>query len=364
MYSLCPLGAVASAVAVLALLVRNRPLRENAPLVPRNVVTGYAVLALGVVANVVLFSLSWGAVAQRRAADPSYPRLSDATLALWSFAALGLSRVALVPLFEALGRNFISKTQWAHEWESRVQRFGAQLWKLLFHTLMVALPLALFGATEWYPPTLAGCSAEALYAGYPHVAQVPWLREFYMAQLGYYVLTTAATLLMPWRANFAEMMLHHAAAFTLISVSYFVQNNARLGSLVLFVHDVCDIPICFTRCVVDSQHRRVTAAGGAVMLGTWAWFRLAVFPLGVMRLASVAPFVEGAVRWGDAHAWGPLTALLCVLLALNAHWFGEMVRMVLHMQRTGKSVDTVENGRSADDRAQPSLIRVVPNKAV
>ena len=275
---------------------------------------------------------------ERQAHDPSYPNLWHLVISLYSFAVLTVSRVALVPLFHRLGDRLIPKD--VSKREMRVQRFAGQLWKTLYHTSVTVFPMWAFRGQSFWPPGFAG--AEALFEKYPYTPQVPYLREFYMVQFGYYLHAFVATLMQRGRPNIVEMTVHHLATLALIFVSYFVQNTPRFGVSVMWVHDVCDVPVSFTRVVVDLSWTLPTAVSYVLLMASWLVFRLYVFPFRLIYASSYECFHKGVVRFSDAYSWIPLTGLLIVLVFMHVQWFIELAGMGKVYLKTGARVDSTE----------------------
>lgn len=281
---------------------------------------------------------SWDAIKERKAADPGYPDWWHLVIALYSFAFLTASRVALVPLFQRLGDALIARDK--DKREVRVQRFAGQLWKVLFHGAMTVIPMFVLHGQPFWPPGFG--DAHAIFERYPHTPQIRYLREFYMVQLGYYLHAFVATLLQRGRPNIVEMTVHHMATLALVFVSYFVQNAVRFGALVLWVHDVCDVPVSFTRVVVDLSWILPIAVSYLLLMVSWVVFRLYVFPVRLIYIASYSCFTTGAVPFSEAYGWIPLLALLYILVVMHWKWFFELAGMGKTYLATGVRVDSTE----------------------
>ena len=281
---------------------------------------------------------SWDALKQRKAVDPGYPDWWHLMIALYSFAALTISRVVLVPLFQKLGDKLIAKDK--DKREMRIQRFAGQLWKVNFHAMMSILPMFILNGQPFWPPGFG--NAFDIFENYPYTPQIKYLREFYMLQLGYYLHASVATLLQRGRPNIVQMTVHHMATLALVFVSYFVQNAPRFGSLVLWVHDICDVPVSFTRLVVDLSWALPTAISYVLLMLCWVVFRLYVYPFRLLYITSYTCFKTGAVKFSEAYAWIPLLFLLYLLVFMHWQWFFELASMGKVYLQTGARVDSTE----------------------
>jgi ceramide synthetase len=105
------------------------------------------------------------------------------------------------------------------------------------------------------------------------------IRILYFIECGFYLHSIYATLYMDVKRkdNFV-MLLHHVLTMTLITVSYATRYH-KIGLLVLFVHDVTDILLEFTKLNVylknrDKKyypiHEHVSNVGFAIF--TLAWY--------------------------------------------------------------------------------------------
>jgi len=281
------------------------------------------------------------AVAERMQ-DADYPRYSDLVLAVHAFAALTVSRVALMPVFAVLGRRLVSRQRWGEEHEMRAQRFAGQLWKVLFHGAATAIPLVILRNEAWFAPLPGLGDMTQVFTKHPHIAPVAWLREYYMFQLGYYLHALFVTLLQRGRPNLVSMTVHHAAAIALVFVSYLIQNTSRFGTLTLWLHDVCDVPVSFTRLVVDLSWTVPTLLSYATLIVSWVVFRLVLFPR-IVWVASYTCFRDGHVLWSEAYGWVPLSMLLYLLLLMHLMWLAELLGMAKTWLATGKRSDSTES---------------------
>jgi len=279
--------------------------------------------------------------AQRIATFPTYTNFKDFPIALASFTICTLSRLTLVPLFAMLGHKLISTEKYhGAEHEMRVQRFAGQLWKVLFHSTVTIIPLVILRDQLWWPPGRGDPSQ--VWVNYPYVPQLPWLREYYLFQLGYYLHAMIVTLIQKSRPNYIQMTVHHVATIGLVSVSYFMQNNVRYGTLVFWLHDVCDVPVCLTRIFVDLPWIAPIAISYFWLMIFWVYFRLWVFPVKTVWMVVVDVFTEGWVKREDSYGWPLTTSLLVALIVMHIIWFWELCGMASVYFRTGKREDSTD----------------------
>ena len=83
-------------------------------------------------------------------------------------------------------------------------------------------------------------------------SDIKWL---YFVECGFYLHSIYATLYMDEkRKDFLVMLIHHVLTMTLIIVSYATRYH-KIGILVVFVHDVTDILLEFTKCNMYLKNR-------------------------------------------------------------------------------------------------------------
>jgi hypothetical protein len=172
--------------------------------------------------------------------------------------------------------------------------------------------------------------------GFPFQIVTPSLRHFYLGHIGYHMSEVAMLLIEKKHPDFWEMLLHGSLAISLCVISYFL-NYVRIGSLVLLLHGCTDIFIYASKAFVDSSFSRVTGVSYVLLVSTYAWFRIFVFPIYIMKSAWVES-IEG-ITADQVYGWGFLNFALCALLLLHMYWFGIIVKIGLYFRETGQAKD-------------------------
>jgi len=170
------------------------------------------------------------------------------------------------------------------------------------------------------------------------------MRQFYLTAIGFHMSEVAMLLLEVRHPDFWEMLLHHVVASTCVCFS-FVLNYVRLGSLVLLLHGATDVFIYFSKAVVDTSYTRCVAFSYIGLIVAYAWFRIIVFPVYIMRSAWVESVHEAGPQ---LFGWGYLNFALCVLLLLHMYWFGLIIKIGFHFKRTGQARDLQSNLSAID----------------
>ncbi|CAH1789089.1 unnamed protein product, partial [Owenia fusiformis] len=191
---------------------------------------------------------------------------------------------------------------------------------------------------------------------------VPWdMYALYMVQCSFYLHSVYGTLYMDqWRKDSIVMMFHHFLTLSLIGFSYAARFH-KIGVLVLFVHDITDICLEFTKCNVYLKTRggkihklndHLTTIGFLFFAGTWYVFRLYWFPLKILLSAALADkSINASV--GPLPFYIFFNSLLWILQVLNVYWFLFIVRFLYKIARGQMSeVDDVREIDVEDEVAK------------
>lgn len=288
--------------------------------------------------------------ARQLARPDAYPLYSDFLPAVGAFVFFTIAQWLFRPIFSGVARSLMPKKErWSEKvWGLKVIRCCEAVFKCGYHLVMTLWCFTLLRNESWLPGVLGGkgdtrnCWAD----GYPFQAVAPGMRYFYLTAIGYYMSEAAMILTESRKPDFWEMLLHHVCSCTLVSFSY-ILNLTRVGSLVLLVHGATDVLIFASKAVVDTPFMRLIAMSYFSLTVAYAWFRVYVFPIYIMRSA----WVESVGEAGSANSlfgWGYLNFALCVLLLLHIYWFGLIVKMGCVWRSTGQPRDLQSNLSAMD----------------
>lgn len=158
----------------------------------------------------------------------------------------------------------------------------------------------------------------------------------YVIQAGFYLHAVYATVFMDqWRQDFILMILHHVVTIALIAFSFAVRYH-RIGILVLFLHDVCDVFLEFAKlCVAlklrDGKYHLIPDVLGGVSFTfftlSWLYCRLYLYPLKVLYVCGCG----GRVHVPTAPFYFFFNPLLWSLLLMNLWWFQYIVLLLVRI---------------------------------
>ncbi|XP_017558087.1 ceramide synthase 1 [Pygocentrus nattereri] len=156
----------------------------------------------------------------------------------------------------------------------------------------------------------------------------------YLIQGSFYGHSIYATLYMDaWRKDSKVMLFHHVITLALITFSYAFRYH-NIGILVLFLHDINDIQLEFTKLNVYFKNRGgsyyllndILSNMGSVSFSiTWFWFRLYWFPLKVLYASCITSLQSVP----NIPFYFFFNTLLFALLVMNIYWFLFIVLFVV-----------------------------------
>ncbi|KAJ8340888.1 hypothetical protein SKAU_G00331790 [Synaphobranchus kaupii] len=196
-------------------------------------------------------------------------------------------------------------------------------WKLCFYSVAWSYSAYLLFCTHYSffhnPPSV--------FYGWRRGMAVPTdIAMAYLIQGSFYGHSIYASIYMDaWRRDSIIMVMHHIVTLALITFSYAFRYH-NVGVLVLFLHDVNDVQLEFTKLNVYFQTRGggyhvansiISTAGCVSFSITWFWFRLYWFPLKVLYATCVSSLVSVP----DIPFYFFFNGLLLLLLVMNIYWF-------------------------------------------
>ncbi|XP_077644995.1 ceramide synthase 1 isoform X2 [Lonchura striata] len=245
--------------------------------------------------------------------------LGWAEVLLCGLCALGwtaLRRACSRRLFRPFG-------EWCQLQPRDAAKMPESAWKLLFYSVSWSYGAYLLFCTDYAffhdPPSA--------FRGWQRGMAVPAdIALAYLLQGSFYGHALYATAYMDtWRKDSLVMLLHHVVALTLIAASYAFRYH-NVGILVLFLHDVNDVQLEFTKLNVYFKHRAgvyhrlndvVSNIGCLAFSVSWFWFRLYWFPLKVLY-ATCHSSLQAVP---NIPFYFFFNALLLVLTLMNIYWF-------------------------------------------
>eukprot|EP00062_Callorhinchus_milii_P013578 gi/632961821/ref/XP_007896972.1/ PREDICTED: ceramide synthase 1 [Callorhinchus milii] len=249
--------------------------------------------------------------------------------------------------FQPLGR-------WCRLHPRDAAKMPESAWKLLFYTGSWSYSTYLLFCTHYpffhHPPSV--------FHDWKSGMEVPRdIAIAYLIQASFYGHAIYAAFYMDtWRKDSIVMLVHHIITLVLISFSYAFRYH-NIGILVLFLHDINDIQLEFTKLNVYFKNRGgvyhrlndvVSNIGCGSFAVSWFWFRLYWFPLKVLY-ASCHSSLQSVP---NIPFYFFFNILLLTLTLMNIYWFLYIVLLALKVL-TGQ-MNEVNDVREYDiDESQP-----------
>jgi len=285
----------------------------------------------------------------RRLTHPSYPSTSEFSLALFlGVPMVVLHRIAQRMLLPVARMVIIKKDKWSQKvYEMKLCRFGSAVFKFAFFTAFswFSYVYALVDA-DWMPPELFGVGSTKNCWGEGHAGDTQRpvgiaLTRFYQVALAYHMSELAFQVIFEReKPDFAEMFTHHITTCFLL-YSSFLANFVRIGTLILFVHYVSDIPVYGAKIFVDTSAKITTFVFLLGMLASWGYLRLYVFPVVTIRSTLLESLQEKAAL-GDL-AYYTFNVALSLLVCLHVYWYSLFLNMGWTYLFKGETKDVQAN---------------------
>ncbi|XP_034035728.1 ceramide synthase 1 isoform X1 [Thalassophryne amazonica] len=268
---------------------------------------------------------------------------------LWTQMRRGLTEILFKPL-----------AQWCRMLPKDAANMPESAWKLVFYTMSwsYSTHLLFFSTYSFFhdPPSV--------FYNWKSGMPVPTdIAIAYLIQGSFYGHSIYATVYMDaWRKDSAVMVVHHIITLALIIFSYAFRYH-NIGILVLFLHDINDIQLEFTKLNIYLKSRGggyhllndVLSNMGSISFSiTWFWFRLYWFPLKVLYATCVSSLQSVP----NIPFYFFFNGLLLALLLMNIYWFLFIVVFVVKVLQMKEVNDVREyEDEDGDSTAAADLLR-------
>ena len=271
-----------------------------------------------------------------------------------ALVAIPLARAVAERAFEVVGAAALRRGRPAGApppSRTAARKWREACWKLLCYGCLTAAGLAVAAREPWAWDT------RLLWQGWPEAHEhPPGLRRFYAWQMGHYLYGIVDQLV--WesrRKDHVAMLLHHAATFALLAVSFYF-SFLRVGAVIEVLHDACDVWMEAAKLCNYARLRRSSTALFLVFLASWLALRMAYFPFVVIRSTSLE--ASALLEWYGPSAanraiWAGFNALLLVLQALHVYWFYFIALIAVRALRASDGPEDVRSDDDDDEDDEP-----------
>lgn len=239
-------------------------------------------------------------------------------------------------VFEKVGRRLIfgrghEKLDFeVEERRKKITKFKESAWKFVYFLTAELLSISVTYNEPWFTNT------RYFWVGpgdqvWPDQKLKLKLKAVYMYAAGFYTYSIFALIF--WetrRSDFGVSMSHHVATAILIMLSY-IFRFARVGSIVLALHDACDVFLEMGKMSKYSGCEWLAILCFLLFVAAWLSLRLICFPFWVLRSTSYE--VVLTLDKEKHKLEGPIyyyvfNTLLFSLLVLHIYWWVLIYRML------------------------------------
>ncbi|XXG55281.1 hypothetical protein AAC387_Pa03g2980 [Persea americana] len=217
------------------------------------------------------------------------------------------------------------------EGRRKINKFKESAWKFVYFCSAEILVVSLTFSEPWFTNT------KYFWVGpgeqvWPDQKIKLKLKAVYMYAAGFYTYSIFALIF--WetrRSDFGVSMGHHVATAILIVLSY-IFRFARVGSVVLALHDASDVFLELGKMSKYSKHEMFASISFICFVASWVVLRLTYFPFWILRSTSYEVLLT--LDKEKHKVEGPIyyylfNTLLCCLLVLHIYWWVLIYRMLV-----------------------------------
>lgn len=261
-------------------------------------------------------------------------------------------------VFERVGRRLIFG-RWHNvatlendDTRKRTRKFKESAWKCIYYLSAEFLALSVTYDEPWFTNT------RYFWVGpgnqvWPDQKIKLKLKGLYLYAAGFYTYSIFALIF--WetrRSDFGVSMSHHVATLILIVLSY-IFRFARVGSVVLAIHDASDVFLEVGKMSKYSGAEAVASFAFILFVLSWILLRLIYYPFWILWSTSYEVILtldkEKHPVEGPIYYYVFNTLLFC-LLVLHIYWWVLMFRMLVkQIQARGKLGDDVRSDSEDED---------------
>ncbi|KAG9151906.1 hypothetical protein Leryth_002174 [Lithospermum erythrorhizon] len=289
----------------------------------------------------------------------SYPVYQDFLLLPLFFVFFPSVRLILDRLvFEKLGKRLIfGKTYQRLDLENdgrakKILKFKESAWKFVYFLSAEILIILVTYNEPWFKKTKFFWKGPGNQL-WPDQKYKLKLKGVYMYAGGFYSYSILALIF--WetrRSDFGVSMNHHVATVILIVLSY-IFRFARVGSIVLALHDASDVLLEVGKMSKYSGAESLASISFILFVLSWVILRLIYYPFWILWSTSyeVLQMLEKEKHEVDGPIYYYIfNSLLYCLLVMHIYWFVLMYRMLVkQIQARGKLSEDVRSDSEGEN---------------
>ncbi|OII77974.1 longevity-assurance protein [Cryptosporidium andersoni] len=208
--------------------------------------------------------------------------------------------------------------------EAKIQRSSTMAFRMFYFIFasLYASVILFYYNIDWLPPELLGNGKTGSYwVQYTMIPVSRGLVWYYYLSGGYFLFSLFCLLNEEPLQGIWENILLIVIACLLLAFS-FTGDFIRVGVIVLFLHNVCDILTCGCKVFVDTKWQAITLGLFGILLAAWAYLRIYCFS----RIVLYPVYGQISLAL-STRLCAYSTFLLMTLLLVNIYWFILMLKM-------------------------------------
>lgn len=202
-----------------------------------------------------------------------------------------------------------------HEWKTHLS-------KVVWYSTAGMYEFRLLQGTAWMPVILGGLGQPLNWVDVDHIEKAVVYVELYKLHMFYHTFSFVTSML-PNMPTKPEMLFHHVVTCILVWVSWYY-NKSEPGTMVLFLHDVPDVPTALLKFFYSKQLKIPTLCCFLAMCTSWIYFR--IYLLATMAWAVVSN-PNGLHDQTPNNTMFYCGFLLWALVFLHMFWFSMFLKM-------------------------------------
>ncbi|KAH0460857.1 hypothetical protein IEQ34_008432 [Dendrobium chrysotoxum] len=251
-----------------------------------------------------------------------------------------------------LGSKFEKVDSETEEGRKKIRKFKESAWKCLYFLSGELLSLYVTYNEPWLKDTRYFWEGPGDQI-WPDQKIKLKLKASYMFAAGFYTYSIFA--LMFWetkRSDFGVSMSHHVATVVLIILSY-IFRFARVGSVVLAIHDASDIFLEIGKMSKYSGYEQIAGFSFLLFVASWIILRLIYYPFWILRSTSyevVLSLNKEKHKFEGPIYYYVFNTLLFSLLVLHIFWWVLIYRMLVkQIHLRGHITDDVRSDSEGEE---------------
>ncbi|XP_061340696.1 ASC1-like protein isoform X1 [Gastrolobium bilobum] len=214
-----------------------------------------------------------------------------------------------------------------YERKKKIRKFKESAWKCIYFLSAEILALSVTYDEPWFTNTRyfwVGPGSQI----WPDQKIKLRMKGLYMYGAGFYSYSILALIF--WetrRSDFGISMGHHVASLILIVLSY-IFRFARVGSMVLALHDASDVFLETGKMSKYSGAETIASFAFILFVLSWTILRLIYYPFWVLRSTCYEIVLVLENRVDGTIYYYVFNSLLFILLVLHIYWWVLMLRML------------------------------------